>query len=52
MKQIPIQVQQMIDEANNTSNPIHVRHNYITSLENIRDRLNVVIDTFNKKNRR
>lgn len=52
MKQIPVQVQQMIDEVNNPSNSVHIKHNYITSLENIRDRLNVVIEAFNKKHGR
>lgn len=50
-KQIPIQVQQMIDDLNDPSTPIHVKQNRLASLENIRERITIAVANFNKKKR-
>jgi hypothetical protein len=48
-KQIPIQVQQMIDAVNDKANPKFVRQNYATSLENIKERIDATLSSYYRR---
>jgi hypothetical protein len=46
---LPVAVEQMIESAQDKSNPLHIRENYVQTLTMIRDRCDVVISDFNRK---